>query len=286
MKKFISIFILIFLAMFFSCRKTIDKYEIDNLSDGNVMILGHRGMGELYKYPGNSFESLYPVIQIGAEGSEIDLQMTLDSVLVLFHDGDLNGNTTCSGYVYEQTWAQIGACKYHTVEHNVYLITLENLWSRLENLHELYFSFDCKMYQAIPDRHAYAHRFARTIRRMCEQYGMTEHVFIEGNKDFLQTVKEEGLGNKLFVSQIGTMDNGIQQAKELNTYGIACDGSSTYKEEIKRAHDEGFRVMCWGAKTRGECRDLLEKSPDIIQTDKPIYMLKVFKRFNHKYRIP
>ena len=82
------------------------------------------------------------------------------------------------------------------------------------------------------------------------------------------------------------MDNGIKQAKELNAYGIACDGSSTFKEEIRQAHDSGFRVMCWGAKTREQTRDLLEKSPDIIQSDKPIYLLKVMKRFNSKYRIP
>jgi glycerophosphoryl diester phosphodiesterase len=269
-----------------SCRKTIDKYDIDNLSEGKVMVLGHRGMGELYKYPGNSFESLYPVIQIGAEGSELDIQLTLDSILVLYHDSELDANTTCSGHIFEQTWAQIGACKYHTVEHNVYLITLDNLWSRLENLHNLHFSFDCKMYQLIPDRESYAHRMARAIKRICNQYGMTDNVFIEGTKDFLQIVKDEGVQCKLFVSDIVTMQNGISQAKSINAYGIATDGKHVTKDEIKQAHNEGFCVMCWGAKTREESRDLLEKSPDIFQSDKPIFLLKVMKRFNHKYRIP
>ena len=54
-------------------------------------------MGIAFKYPINSYESFEPCFRIGAEGSEMDVQMTKDSVLVLFHDAKLEDGTLCKG---------------------------------------------------------------------------------------------------------------------------------------------------------------------------------------------
>lgn len=96
------------------CKEKIDY--TDDSYFGKVMILGHRGMGTLYKMPGNTYESIAPVIAIGADGSEVDIQMTKDSVLVLFHNPTLNANTTCTGRIYESTWEEIQQCKYYAIQ--------------------------------------------------------------------------------------------------------------------------------------------------------------------------
>ena len=108
-----------FIILCATCIKKIEKYDLQNLNNNNITVLGHRGMGELYKHPGNTFEGIIPVFGIGADGTELDIQMTKDSVLVLFHDKDMKLTTTCEGTIYENKWVDIGACEYHCLVQNV-----------------------------------------------------------------------------------------------------------------------------------------------------------------------
>ena len=102
----------------------------------------------------------------------------------------------------------------------------------------------------------------------------------------MKIIQKEDLQNKLFVSGTGDLMKNIEIASELNTYGVACDYKLVTKEEVAYAHEKGFRVMLWGAKTRKQSIEMIEQNPDIVQSDKPIYLLKVFNRFNYDYNIP
>ena len=90
------------------CEKQED-FHVSNLNHDVIMVLGHAGMGEFYKYPNNSWESIEPALGIGADGVEIDIQMTKDSVLILFHDETLDLRTKCGGYTspYDYNWSEI-----------------------------------------------------------------------------------------------------------------------------------------------------------------------------------
>ncbi|MFH2095287.1 MAG: glycerophosphodiester phosphodiesterase family protein, partial [Bacteroidota bacterium] len=154
MKIIINTFIIISLIIT-GCLKDADDFDIQNLNGNDIMILGHRGMGEMYKHPGNTYEGIIPVFGIGADGTEMDVQMTKDSVLVLFHDKDMKLTTTCEGAIYDYTWPEIGGCEYHCLVQNVYIITLDNLFSRIQDLRKYYFSFDCKLAENVEDRAAY-----------------------------------------------------------------------------------------------------------------------------------
>ena len=48
-------------------------------------------MGITSQFPINTFESINSALALGADGSEVDIQMTKDSVLVLFHNRKLVG---------------------------------------------------------------------------------------------------------------------------------------------------------------------------------------------------
>ncbi len=268
-----------------SCVKKADSYDIQNLNNNDIQILGHRGMGELYRQPGNTYEAIYPVIGIGAAGAEIDIQLTKDSVLVLYHNDDLNVRTTCEGQVYDYKYAEIGGCKYRGISYNIYVITVDNLFSRLENINDLYFSFDCKKSDNIEDTKSYYRTYARAIKKLCEEYKLTNNVYIEGQEEFLEIIKEQGLENKLFVTGYGDIKESVNVAKKLDAYGIGT-GINTSKEDVEYAHENNLFVMMWGGKTKAENKELIRKFPDIIQTDKPIYLLKVFDRFNKDYKIP
>lgn len=274
--------------MLLSCKKDLSDYNINNLNNNDIMIFGHAGMGSMYKHPGDTYESVIPVLGIGADGCEIDVQMTKDSILVMFHDDDMKLTTTCECNIYDYYWSELGGCKFHALAHNIYVITVDNLFSRISELTKYHFSFDCKLNKNVPyeDLSAYYKKFLRAIQRLCEKYNMTDNVFIEGNINYLKYASEVGLQNKLFISGTGNMDESIRNAKEINSFGIGISNYVTTADDINRAHAEGFWVMMWGGKTRAENKELISKSPDIIQTDKPIPLLKMFDRFNSSYRIP
>lgn len=271
------VFLFLFFLFFNACKKDIPI--VDNLYNGNVIILGHRGMGELYKYPGNTWECISPAIEIGVDGCEVDVQMTKDSVLVLYHDTYLNDKTYCDSTIYSHKWSEISGCTYFASSDNIYLLSVDNLFSRLPDLQNLYFSFDVKIADGVPNQAAYFGTFGRAIQTICEKYNMTDHVFVEGQQYLLTVFQGLGLQNKLFINSGVDIGTSCQQAIEIGAYGVACSNKSVTKEDVKAAHDKGLYVMMWGMQTNAENKETISKNPDIVQTDKPIEMLKMFDRY-------
>jgi glycerophosphoryl diester phosphodiesterase len=61
------------------------------IAQENPKVIAHRGYWQSYGSAQNSIRSYERAAEIGAYGSEFDVQMTSDSVLVLFHDDKVNG---------------------------------------------------------------------------------------------------------------------------------------------------------------------------------------------------
>jgi len=239
------------------------------------MILGHRGMGDHFQYPGNTLESVLPVLDIGADGSELDIQITKDSVLVLFHNEVLDSRTKCSGKIYDYNWDEIANCKYNAIQSDVKIVSVEELFSSIDNLQEYYFSFDCKLDSEHTYDPDYRKTFLLAIKRICFKYGMSGNVFIEGDLDFLKMAKDIGLTNKGFL-----VGYPVDDAVENQIFGIGAS-VNTSSDTIEYAHKKGIYVMMWGAKTDIGNKQALKLNPDILQTDKPIPLLMLLDRMNY-----
>lgn len=237
-------------------------------------------MGKKYKYPGNSFESIEAVLKIGADGSEIDVQITKDSVLVVFHDKELSKKTNCQGMIRDYNWAEIDSCKYYSsLAQNIYVISVDSLFSRIPNIWNYYFSFDCK-FKPKKDEvlSSYYRQFVYAIKQVVESYNMNNQVLIEaGSTQFLQILKQNDVQVLEFITGKGITD-GIRIAEELDLFGIGM-GSDITGKDVKLAHEKGFRVMTWIPKTKWANVKAVRKNPDYIQTAKPIHMLKIFGKY-------
>jgi glycerophosphoryl diester phosphodiesterase len=257
-----------------NCSKKED-YKVTNINHNTLMILGHRGMGEHFQFPGNTLEAIKPVLEIGADGCEIDIQITKDSVLVLFHNDKLEGKTNCGGKIYDYNWEEIKNCTYSGLHSEVKLISVEELFNNIENLNEYYFSFDCKL--NIDNQYDIKFRktFLNAIKLINEKYNMSRNIFLEGDLGFLILSKELGLDNKGFL-----IGNSVDEAIKNNIFGIGAS-LNTSADTIKYAHNNGIYVMMWGAKTDLGNKQALKLNPDILQTDKPIPLLMLFDRMNY-----
>jgi glycerophosphoryl diester phosphodiesterase len=75
--------------------------------------IGHRGTGTSrpgHPHPENSLSSFQAAIEQGADGIELDVELTADGELVVMHDDTVDRTTTCTGCVSAFTLAQVQAC--------------------------------------------------------------------------------------------------------------------------------------------------------------------------------
>jgi len=54
------------------------------------VVVAHRGAWKSNNFPQNSIASLKQAITLGCTGSEFDVRMTSDNVLIVTHDSDYN----------------------------------------------------------------------------------------------------------------------------------------------------------------------------------------------------
>lgn len=76
--------------------------------------LGHRGTGLTragHPYPENSISSFQAAMEQGADGIELDVEITQDGELIVMHDDTLNRTTNCTGCVSALTLDEIRACR-------------------------------------------------------------------------------------------------------------------------------------------------------------------------------
>lgn len=74
-------------------------------------IIAHRGYSSLY--PENTMHAFKEAVVTGADGIELDVQLSKDGELVIYHDYDISHNTDGKGRIDEYTAAELSAIEVH-----------------------------------------------------------------------------------------------------------------------------------------------------------------------------
>jgi glycerophosphoryl diester phosphodiesterase len=98
----------------FGKDKPIAIHKMSDLPENDLLIIGHRGGGrntERYSYSENSLEMIKYAEKLGANGVEIDVQITKDGIPVLFHDSYMSKRLVREDYfigeISDYTFAQL-----------------------------------------------------------------------------------------------------------------------------------------------------------------------------------
>lgn len=275
MKPLLSIILIILFS--FSCGKNdLDLSQVRNLNGDKISPFGHAGMGISSQYPFNSFESISNALNIGAEGVEIDIQMTKDSVLVLFHDRTLQEQTDLEGLIYDQNWDDLKEATYKNPLFAEYkIVSLDQLFEHLKKVKDYQFFLDFKLYQ--PDNSdSYVSTYINAVIKTIEKHQLENNVLLSFfQQKYLEKLKLVRPNYKLVINN--SFENGILLADDLNAYGIILNNDNVTKSQIEQAHEEGIRVYLFGAYSKNDNLDAIEKHPDFILTDKVNHLVKVLK---------
>jgi glycerophosphoryl diester phosphodiesterase len=268
-------FLLVFL-FFLACEP--ESFDIHNLNDDKIIVLGHAGMGSGITYPTNTMESIHACLEKGADGSEMDVQLTKDGVLVAFHDKDLSENTNLSGMINSLNWDEIKGAYYTNIPFLKFkVISLDELFSSIPNVRDLYFSFDIKLYEGEEDFTGYKQRFIQALKQLSEKYDLRPKLFIESvNESFLKELKEEDPRFNLLIYP-SSFEVGMEIAKKLDLAGITISTDHINAQQINEAHNDSLYVAIWSVNSRSKNKEAIRKNPDIIQTDRLENLIDLLK---------
>jgi glycerophosphoryl diester phosphodiesterase len=267
-----------YILLVYSCQKE-EKRVIDNLNNGKITIIGHAGAGFSSlnnPIPENSMTSIKKAIELyGAEGVEIDVQLSADNNLFLYHDEYLNSSTNFQGCIHSHSTAELKNCLYNNS--NEKIATLEECLQYCSS--RKYFprifidtrlKVDC---ESNLDHDKFTKEYADQLYALICKYNAESWVCVESDdSNFLNLIKAKNKKIALFLD--GTIAVNLISALENNFTGIVVSNRSCTKEQVKQAHMKGIYVCIFEAYNRQEIKQAIEKSPDIIQTDN-IQLLKL-----------
>lgn len=262
MKKTIQLVCLFLIVQ--SCQK--NDFEISNLSGNEITTLGHAGMGIGSSYPLNSIESIIKCIEIGMDGSEIDIQMTNDFTLVAYHHPELTKHTDLEGIVNEHSLEEIKNTAYRDLPFLNYKIpTLNEIIDATKVYSNLTLSLDCKL---ITNQNAddYITHFSDAIVEVIANNPNINFIIESGNILFLKKIREINPNAQTAIYP-SDFETGLETAIKNNLYGISISNEIISKEQVANAHQNGIKVILWNVQTKSQNRKAIEKNPDYIQTD-------------------
>lgn len=270
MKKNITqIVFLVFI--FISCSKE------ELTKNNNIIVLGHGGMGIGKTYPMNSYESILKCLNAGTDGTEIDVQMTKDSVLVAYHSTVLSDETNLKGYINDFNWSEIENTFYVSTPYlNYSILSLDQLFTEIKNIKDYKFTFDCKLYSS-NNTATFQKVYINSLAKIIEKHNLKDNVYIESqNTVFLSKLKEKDPDYKLFIYP-SSFDEGFNIALELDLYGITISTKNVSGKQIEKAHSYNLKIAIWNTHSKNRNIDGVKKNPDFIQTDKVTHLVNLLK---------
>ena len=234
---------------------------------GSAHIIAHAAAGS--DHPPNSREALLHALAIGANGIEMDVQMTADSVLVLFHDQYLDGISSCKGLINSLTWNELKACRLSIDDEEFTIDRVDSLLFEAAALYpEAEFMLDCKLF-AHDDWWPYLETFSKALARLHDRSALRGKLVIECMvDDFLLLVQRQrrGLALSLYTDD---PEKGTMRAVASHYSGITLHHRHISAGEVRYAQGLGLKVTLVSAGNWWSHWRVLRKQPDRIQTDRP-----------------
>lgn len=250
----------LFTIFIMSCTMNAQDIYKDFFLKNNVV--AHRGAWRNTKTPQNSVESLREAIRMGCAGSEIDVRMTSDGVLVLCHDDDYFGKK-----VDTHSYAELAETKLSNGET---IPTLDTIL--MEIMKQSYTRLFLEI-KTLSTREKTMASVEKAVR-MVERTGAVPWVFyISFDYEALQKVKE--LSPAVPVAFLG----GSRSPEEL--VADKMTGADYHFNEfdkktdfIEKAKQLGLSLNVWTVNDSGVMDRFIQQGVDYITTDEPEMLLK------------
>ena len=232
-------------------------------------VVAHRGAWKTDSLPQNSIASFYRAVELGCAGSEFDVYLTADSVLVLNHDSDFQGLP-----VEKSTLQELQTKKLSNGET---IPLLDDILKLLVRQTQTLAFLEIK-----PSAISREHGFAAVDKALAivEYYKAQNKVFyISFDYSYLQRIKEKYPDARTaFLGRNKPLSEIIAEKQ----FGIDFN-QQYYKENktmIPLARQNEINVNVWTVNKSEDMLYFLEQNVDYITTDEPLLLMEVVKLYN------
>jgi glycerophosphoryl diester phosphodiesterase len=249
--------------------------DFDQSQLKELQVYGHAGSGfkpEQYNFPGNSLESIKKAILAdGADGVEVDAQMSADSVIYLFHDTRLEGNTNGLGLLHETYSHELNDLFYRKSflgNQNHALLPLSELIDWM-NENKVNRGLSINIQKQIVD--SFQSRFNHTaidrILAQTKRLATLSNIYIESPStsqlDYLVSLNPQE-----YVMWDADLSKRNVELAVLRQYdGIVSEYTKTDKAAVDEAKVQGIVTVLFGLRIYPDIREAFALGPDIVQTD-------------------
>ena len=251
----------------------------------NLVVLGHAGSGfytalSPFNYrPPSSWRGFRRALLRGADGIEIDIQLSRDSVVMVYHDQKLEDGSTGTGCISQHTAAEITQVRYrggfpYDLIQKERPITFDTLLARLNRrpsfpfIHlDLHESDQCLVPGHQHDRTPLLVRqIAASLARARVPLGKVLFVTEEAATVRLARKAIPGIRVGLEIAS-AEFDFGLKVAKTEKVHTLVLDADRVIPEQCRQAHEAGFKVVIFGGRSGKDLLRVLATQPDEIEVD-------------------
>lgn len=274
-----SILLVFTLTIFTSACNKLKIEKAENLYDGTVFVIGHGGAGfQSFNnpLPHNSLKSIKTaIINQGADGVELDVQITKDGELILYHDNDLQSMTWCSGLVGSTESNNVLNCDYKTenlvnLYRNEKVISLKTAleFIKTRNIEPIIF-LDLKVNTlfGLENTTLYKQKIVSRLVEISNEISFTRPLNILANDIELTQLLKEVLPQFRYWFGTQNIANDLNNALMLNCYGFVINNAFANKEAIEAAKSEGLYTAIFSMKSQTGILGAYRKNPEYLITD-------------------
>jgi glycerophosphoryl diester phosphodiesterase len=264
-----------------------------NDQEKKALNIGHAGMGfnslinPFNPLPDNSMASIKRAMDLGADGVEVDVQLTSDSVLVLYHDKKLESKTAKKGCISEMHSEEVIGTPFKVGfpfdqfqdESIIGLAQLFEEFSKRDTFPWIYLDIHSHNYCNLLKGYAQTAMFARALARLIEKSKVPEHK-IQSTSTYYKMLLEIRKANprlKLLFEEDTDFEKGMRILKKYQFDGLVLKRKLfPGVEAVRKAKQEGIHVVFFGGKSKSSIREMLAFEPDALQVNN-VEVLKVLK---------
>lgn len=233
-----------------------------------TQVVAHRGFWKTEGAAQNSIASLTKAADIGCFGSEFDVHMTRDNVLVVNHDRTIQGIT-----IQKSSYEELRSLQLKNGEP---LPTLEQYLSKGKELEPLRLVLEIKSHETATRENQVVDAILRMVKRMR----------LKKRVDYISFSRHvcKRLAKKAPRASVTYLEGDLspQEVKRLRFDGIDYEQKvlRSHPEWISECHRLGLTVNVWTVNNEEDIRYFVEQGVDLITTNEPIATQQIINEKN------
>lgn len=249
---------------------------------GKILLIGHRASGAGVKngYIENTIPAAVETLKY-ADGVEVDIQMSKDKTLWIYHDDLLNYNCDsdsisevnngCIPSLNDSIIGSIRICREGITDR---IYRLSELFERYADYSDKFMSLDVKGYydeSCIPGHNVdgdYLTDVANGIADLIAAHNMTERVFVETDYTYLfEKLNEINPKIKCHVLGYGDLNKKIDRCVANNWQGISFNMTDTSltAANVEALKAAGLELQLWTVRNEDDLKKALQFEPTSVQ---------------------